>query len=631
MKFNDSFFNEVYSLSQKGKVDKAIKMLDSVPENHPEYSRALFYKSMIIGDDDSSYDLFEKAIETEFFNSMSSRKTEDVFELAIDCYSNDEFEQAIKLFDLCIEDDYEVVDSLGLKSACLAKMGLYEDADECIDRALSIDENNVDVLQAKSSYAGEMGKYEESLKWIDRAIRLDPDCVENYHIKALTYFKMNDYNKAFECIDKYPEDIDGLMLKVKLYNELGDYENAEKCFEIAQGIDEDNLDVLFTKTMFYFSRDDFETANECIDECLRIEPESDVFAEFKLAIVSQLNDEDLLDDALNDLYNGNSDFINSMLDSEGPMSNHQYDKYALEEYGKDYPSQSMNHDIYKVLSGLRIESDINKVYSDLVFENPLNEVMMKGVLVENDLIEAGNVEMINVKKEAENMSAQKLSEMLQQNGITASGKKKKLVKLAVKNISPEKFASNYHLTVEGEDFLEEFSWFEVYDEYMTLFELDDVSRYIDEHDGEIPEILNDYTDEHILMAHEKNDFEYLDDCLISQSLLRMHYGDYEGCLRTSLREVILKLNPVYEYEIYYALYNLFVEHIIENIRECLKITGRDIESLFNEIWDLKDSEIDFTTREVGLDYLKMALDGEDLQDLSEDYEEKYINVIYRGE
>lgn len=38
----------------------------------------------------------------------------------------------------------------------------------------------------------------------------------------------------------------------------------------------------------------------------------------------------------------------------------------------------------------------------------------------------------------------------------------------------------------------------------------------------------------------------------------------------------------------------------------------------------KDSERDFTTREVGLDYLKMALDGEDLQDLSEDYEENTL-------
>lgn len=44
----DILFDKVYELFDNDKTDKAIKLLDTIDENNPEYARALFYKAVIL-------------------------------------------------------------------------------------------------------------------------------------------------------------------------------------------------------------------------------------------------------------------------------------------------------------------------------------------------------------------------------------------------------------------------------------------------------------------------------------------------------------------------------------------------------------------------------------------------------
>ena len=643
MKFNDSFFNKVFNVSQSD-VDSAIDMLDSVPKNHSEYPRALFYKSMILNNEDNDYEsfnLFKKSILHQLNNGLF-KNVEDAFGVAMGYIYDGEFELAIGLFDFCIDNNYNVAVSLKFKSECLANLEQYEDAIETIDEALIIDENNAEFLQLKSSYLGDLGNYDESLNCIDKAIELDSDDDENLRVKAITYFKMENYDEAFKYInlfiDRDPEDVDRLISKIKFYIHLDDYENVEKYFEIAENIQEDNLELLFTKTLYYLDQFELEKANDYVDKCLKIEPQSDLLAELKLSIVRELDDSDLLDDALNTLNDLNPDFLRSILnkynDSEYTGSfNSDSSKFCLENivYGEDYPSQSLNYNMYNVLSALKSDSDINNIYSNINLIDSYSDETVTGILIENNLIQS-SIDEINIKKEASNKSPQELSQLLKQEGIVASGKKKKLVKLAIKHVPAIKFCSNFTLTDEGEDFLDEFSWFELYDECLSPFDLNDVSKYFDDHEGkDYVQLAEDYIGEHIKLAHHKEDFDYLDDCLISQSLLYMYQEDYQNCLCASLSELILKFNPIYEFEIFYAIYNVFSSIIIENIKKCLEVVNIDLEPLFYELWDLNDSEIDYAPKEEGFKFLKRALDDEDLDELYDEYEEKYIKVICRDD
>ena len=85
MKFNEQYFNKVYNLLQKGDTEGAMKMLDEVPENHPEYPKSLFYKSLIMKNDDNaeSINMFNKAIEMQYIQSALSRDIEEVYEMAL--------------------------------------------------------------------------------------------------------------------------------------------------------------------------------------------------------------------------------------------------------------------------------------------------------------------------------------------------------------------------------------------------------------------------------------------------------------------------------------------------------------------------------------------------------------------
>lgn len=44
----DVLFDKVYELFDNGEINKAIKLLDTINESNPEYTRALFYKAVIL-------------------------------------------------------------------------------------------------------------------------------------------------------------------------------------------------------------------------------------------------------------------------------------------------------------------------------------------------------------------------------------------------------------------------------------------------------------------------------------------------------------------------------------------------------------------------------------------------------
>ena len=67
----DIFFDEVYELFVNGNIDEALDKLETIKEDNPEYSRALFYKSIILsakGDADAK-DFFNQAILSEASNT----------------------------------------------------------------------------------------------------------------------------------------------------------------------------------------------------------------------------------------------------------------------------------------------------------------------------------------------------------------------------------------------------------------------------------------------------------------------------------------------------------------------------------------------------------------------------------
>lgn len=215
-------------------------------------------------------------------------------------------------------------------------------------------------------------------------------------------------------------------------------------------------------------------------------------------------------------------------------------KYLLDSsivYGKDYPSGYVDYDMYCILIFLKSSKfDFNSILSDLRLESSFSEVEIKNILMENNFIKAVESDAkINVNDMVSKMDASQLSNLLKKHGIIASGKRKKLVKLAVQNIPENEFIDDFTITSEGLNFLDEFKWIGLFRVALNEFEFNEFYKYIDEHEGDYVQVALDFVDEHLNNAIGQRDFKYYDCCLKAITDIYA-YDEYD--LKTALCEEI---------------------------------------------------------------------------------------------
>ena len=315
----------------------------------------------------------------------------------------------------------------------------------------------------------------------------------------------------------------------------------------------------------------------------------------------------------------------------GNESKSKYLLYPNISYGKDYPSGYADYDIFRILNCIKITPDLNAIFSKITLESSFSQAMMEDVLLSDNLIEeTESSQPVNVEKEVLKMDVSELSNLLKKHGITASGKKKKLVKLAIKNIPGHEFGTGeFKITSEGEKFLDEFNWISLYGWALEDFEFNDFYKYIDEHDGDSIFLALNFVDEHFALAKSKEDFEYYDNCYKSRALVYFFDdNDLNNALKTELERFIIRLNPEFlSYGEYYVTYLIFNPENIYNIKVCLKeLDIDDLETLFNEIWNSINFKKEYVSSQIALEYLEKLLDDEDFDELSEEFNNKYFET-----
>ena len=653
--FDDLFFDKAYKLSREGRIDEALEMLNSVPEDHSEYPRALFYKSAFMainGDDEQSGELFNRSLKEELARQMSMEPSEVAYEFGKNAFEAGESDVAVAYFDECLKRDPDFCEALHFKALALMDLEKFDEAAETIDQAIALDEDNVELWTDKATILDSIDDALGAEECFKKAKKLDSN--DNHLLLSLNvfYFNHEKYNKALECINKaiklYPDNVENYLAKAKFYYNIDDYENAEKYFDAAEELDPDNFELLMAHAVFYFSIDKYEKSIEYADKCLEVDENADFMIELKLAAIQALGDSDLMDKTLNKLSETNPEFIMSLLGAEEmPLmyddgENKVFDMrssdfsvfddtngYTLENirYGKDYPSESMNYNLFLVLTDLKEMPSLRDVFDDVFLVGGYSDEMIANVLSTGGFIKPAGEDNLDIEKIVSAMDPPQLSYLLSKHGITASGKKKKLVKLALENVPSYEFVDEFELTSEGEEFLKDFAWFECYEQYLLLFELSDISKYIEEHEGRDIDLILEYLTKHIALAHEKEDYEYLCDSHAAKSGIYRYDKNYEACLVESLKTFILLLNPVYSYDLSNIIDLMFTNDVVEYIHESLKrLDDVNLKALFDELWDEKDSEKDFCTKDEGFVYLKRLLSGDDEDALSEEYRKKYLGI-----
>ena len=307
-----------------------------------------------------------------------------------------------------------------------------------------------------------------------------------------------------------------------------------------------------------------------------------------------------------------------------PTSEYLLDRTVT--YGVDYPDLSLDYDLYKILYLVEKDYALNEIFSDFTFFKDHTE--LRKILLEKNFIEKEGSGEVDVESKLKEMSPDEISWILKKYGVTSSGKKKKLVKLALKNIPPEEFdEGRYIVSSEGASYMKERDWIEVYLNALQDFDFNDFNRFREMHtDSDNISLACDFIDAHTEHASLHEDYIYLDNCMLAKKDVYYYDEDYESTLKTLTEFYIHRLNPEF-----YSYAELFCESPIFNygcsmqIRKLIKrLKISDFDEYFKEIWDEWEFKNTFMEMDECLGYIKEAL--------SDDYggEDYPSEMIYRN-
>lgn len=262
----DDFFDEAYELYSEGKVDEALKMLDTIPKNDSEYPRAMFYKSLMreFDDEDSLID---------FVDNMMS------------------FTQDTEFIEIDPNDD----ESVYMQALNLAEIDEFDEALSFIDKAIELNPDNDMYWNDRGNFLTRLERYAEAYVSFDKAIKINPDDSIIWANKGFTYLEDEKEDEALKCYDKAmelaPGEVHPVIGKVKAYFALGDLENAKKFLDIAREFDDEDFEYLSEQGNYYLFTDNCEEAIKYFDKCLERDDDFGRIWLSKALALMQLGDE----------------------------------------------------------------------------------------------------------------------------------------------------------------------------------------------------------------------------------------------------------------------------------------------------------------------------------------------------
>ena len=309
------------------------------------------------------------------------------------------------------------------------------------------------------------------------------------------------------------------------------------------------------------------------------------------------------------------------------LRNLSYSQYILDKkviYGLDYPESKIDLDLFHILTNLENTPDLHKCFNEIELEGIFNYIDLKSILFDKKFIEPiSKIDNNNFKREIMNKSSQELSKLLNRYGIIASGKVKKLQKLALKHIPESEFLEgDFKVTDEGRKYLDEFSWIEIYDTALNKFDFNEFYRFLDENEGTKSDLAVEFSKKHLTKANSNKDFKYCDDSYIALSDSYILNEDMENALKTEIDRFIHRINPkYYSYSSEFIYFHIFSEVNIQNIKQYSKnLNINNLKELFFQRWDLTHFKKQYLNCDKAYDYLE-RLFNENRIELSKECED----------
>jgi len=134
-------------------------------------------------------------------NSVSN-KIEKMMAQAFECVEDENFSDALKLYDLALKEDPDNVNILIDKGATLQNIGKLKLAIRSYDKALKISPENIDALLNKGSTLHSDEKYLQAIECYDSALKIDKKCAMALAYKGLSLGEMGKLQEAIKHFKK---------------------------------------------------------------------------------------------------------------------------------------------------------------------------------------------------------------------------------------------------------------------------------------------------------------------------------------------------------------------------------------------------------------------------------------------
>ena len=228
---------------------------------------------------------------TTHFYSQEYQKAIALYDLVLDEVPNDvnalnnkgasifklgEYWKAIVWFDKALEIDPEYVGALTNKGASLFKLGEYREAIVSYDKALEINPEYVSALTNKGLALNRLVEYREAIVWYDKTLEIDPEYLNALNNKGIALDNLGEYREAIVWYDKTleidPEYVAALSNKGLALHTLGEYREAIVWYDKALEIDPEDVDALNNKGGSIFKLGEYREAIVWFDKALEIDP-----------------------------------------------------------------------------------------------------------------------------------------------------------------------------------------------------------------------------------------------------------------------------------------------------------------------------------------------------------------------
>jgi len=252
---------------------------------------------------------------------------------------------------------------------------------------------------------------------------------------------------------------------------------------------------------------------------------------------------------------------------------------------------------------------------------------VESILFGNDMIESKNYGSDFWDMVYNSYTVKEMKDALKKYHLKVSGNKKELInRLRSYSVYKEFGEEEFIITENGEEFLRMTGWISDYETCMSCFDFLDVETFMSNNRTKTAfEGFYKYLDNALEIAEEDENLDEILDIISSKSMLMVNEAKYKQALTEELKIFLLRVNMKYLDEKDCENFKPIIFSNISNIDTLSEIINANLRKEFKKAFkkvNLKKAKV---SKKIAFQYLKRALDGEDMDVLSDSILATYFN------